>query len=143
MAMPQYAHFMKKVYADKSLGIDPKAEFQRPAELDNNPIYADQNFSALVQRGEGSDFSEDQGNGDAGDYENTELTSPVESDFKENPVQGKDKGGNKDPGKEINPSDKIKTDSAKVPVNISKKEARILRREEKKKQKEKQPVNDY
>jgi penicillin-binding protein 1A len=148
MAMPQYAYFMKKVYADKSLGIDPKAEFQRPAELDNNPIYADQNFSALVQRGEGSDFSEDQGNGDAEDYENTQLTSPVESDFskdagKDNPVQGKDKGGNKDPGKEINPSDKIKTDSVKVPVKISKKEARILRREEKNKQKEKQPVNDY
>jgi LytS/YehU family sensor histidine kinase len=27
---------MQKVYADKKLGIDPKAEFQKPAELENN-----------------------------------------------------------------------------------------------------------
>ncbi len=65
MAMPEWAYFMQKVYADKQLGIDPKAEFQKPAELDNNPIYADQNFSDIIQKGEGDDF--DQGNGDAGD----------------------------------------------------------------------------
>jgi len=81
MAMPEWAYFMQKVYADKKLGIDPKAEFSRPAELDNNPIYADQNFAAIIQKGEGSDI-EDQGNGAAGDYEGSELSSPVESEFK-------------------------------------------------------------
>jgi penicillin-binding protein 1A len=126
MAMPQYAYFMQKVYADKRLGIDPKAEFQRPAELDNNPIYADQNFAALVQQGEGSDFSEDQGNGDAGDYEGSELTAPVESDFSkdafkdQNQVPGKDKGGTDEEKKEAlknekDKIDKLKTDSAKLP----------------------------
>ncbi len=81
MAMPEWAYFMQKVYADKKLGIDPKAEFQKPAELDNNPIYADQNFADIIKKGEGSEFNEDQGNGDAGDYEGSELLSPAESDF--------------------------------------------------------------
>ncbi|MEO6455653.1 MAG: transglycosylase domain-containing protein [Ginsengibacter sp.] len=81
MAMPEWAYFMQKVYADKKLGIDPKAEFQKPAELDNNPIYADKNFSDIIKKGEGSDFNEDEGNGNAGDYEGRELSSPVESEF--------------------------------------------------------------
>ncbi len=83
LAMPEWAFFMQKVYADKKLGIDPSAEFQKPAELNNDPIYADQNFSAIVKKGEGNDFTEDQGNGDAGDY--SEPNVPVESEF------GKDK----------------------------------------------------
>lgn len=79
MAMPAWAYFMQKVYADKSLGIDPKAEFDKPEELNNNPIFADQNFSAIVQEGVGNEFTEDQGNGDAGDYGPTDV--PVESEF--------------------------------------------------------------
>lgn len=85
MAMPEFAYFMQKVYADKKLGIDPKAEFEKPAELNNDPIYADQNFAAIAQKGEGSDFTDDQGNGDAGDY-GAPTDVPVESDFgKEQP----------------------------------------------------------
>ena len=149
MAMPEWAYFMQKVYADKRLGIDPKAIFQKPAELDNNPIYADQNFNGLVQKGEGSDFSEDQGNGKQGDYEGSELTAPVESEFNKDAFKDlnqvpKDKGANKDPkDKELTPIDIKKVDSSKIPQKISKREARILKREEKNKQKEKQQVNDY
>jgi penicillin-binding protein 1A len=80
MAMPEWAYFMQKVYADRKLGIDPKAVFQKPAELNNDPIYADQNFSNLVKEGSGNDFTEDNGNGDAGDYESTPNV-PVESEF--------------------------------------------------------------
>jgi penicillin-binding protein 1A len=80
MAMPEYAYYMQKVYDDKSLGIDPKAEFEKPAELSNDPIFADQNFAAIAQDGQGSDFAEDQGNGDAGDYA-VPGDIPVESDF--------------------------------------------------------------
>ena len=80
MAMPEFAYFMQKVYADKKLGIDPKAEFEKPAELNNDPIYADQNFAAIAQHGEGSDFTEGKGNGNAGDYE-APTDVPVESDF--------------------------------------------------------------
>jgi penicillin-binding protein 1A len=92
MAMPEWAYFMQKVYADKKLGIDPKAEFQKPAELDNNPIYADQNFANIIQNGEGSDFNENEGNGDAQDYEGSQLLAPVESEF------GKQKGTDKGSG---------------------------------------------
>ncbi|MEO7960629.1 MAG: hypothetical protein ABIR19_03725, partial [Ginsengibacter sp.] len=49
------------------------------AELNNDPIYADQNFSNIVKQGEGNEFTEDVGNGDAGDY--TEQNIPVESEF--------------------------------------------------------------
>ncbi|MEO6814343.1 MAG: transglycosylase domain-containing protein [Ginsengibacter sp.] len=83
MAMPEWAYFMQKVYADKSLGIDPKAEFEKPAELNNDPIFADQNFAAIVQHGEGND-ADGQGNGDAGDYE-APTDVPVESDFGKQP----------------------------------------------------------
>jgi penicillin-binding protein 1A len=84
MALPEWAFFMQKVYADKSLGIDPKAEFQKPAELNNNPIYADQNFAAIAREGQGSDSADVQGNGDASDYA-PPSDVPVESDFTKEP----------------------------------------------------------
>jgi len=120
MAMPQFGYFMQKVYADKSLGIDPKAEFQRPAELDNNPIYADQNFAALAQQGEGSDFSEDQGNGDAGDYEGSELLAPVQSEFKQDAFKDmnqvtKEKGGEPEKKDPVKTATKNKIDTAVLP----------------------------
>ena len=81
MAMPEFAYFMQKVYNDKELGIDPKAEFEKPSQLNNDPIYADQNFANIVQQGEGNEFTEDQGNGNAGDYYAAPVDVPVESDF--------------------------------------------------------------
>ncbi|MEO6843992.1 MAG: transglycosylase domain-containing protein [Ginsengibacter sp.] len=80
MAMPEWAYFMQKVYADKSLSIDPKAQFAIPSELNNNPIYADQNFNAIGQQGQGIDSADVQGNGDAADY-GVPADVPVESDF--------------------------------------------------------------
>ncbi len=114
MAMPEFAFFMQKVYADKKLGIDPKAEFQKPSELNNDPIYADQNFSEIVKQGEGNDFTEDQGNGDAGDY--TEQNIPVESEFGKD--QLKDKADKKVMGP-INMADEFKKESspAKEPAS--------------------------
>ena len=88
MALPEWAYFMQKVYDDKSLGIDPKAEFQRPAELNNNPIYADQNFAAIVQEGQGGDSADVQGNGNATDY-GVSSGIPVESDFSQEPPKEK------------------------------------------------------
>lgn len=82
MAMPEWAFFMQKVYADKSLNIDPKAQFPIPSELNNNPIYADQNFNAIGQEGQGSDSTDVQGNGSAADYA-APTDVPVESDFSE------------------------------------------------------------
>jgi len=34
MALPEFAYFLQKVYENKSLGIDPKAEFEKPSQLD-------------------------------------------------------------------------------------------------------------
>ena len=151
MAMPEWAYFMQKVYADKRLGIDPKAVFQKPAELDNNPIYADQNFSALVQKGEGSDFSEDQGNGNQGDYEGSELTAPVESEFNKdafkdlNQLPPKDKGANEEDKKEVLKTDINKKDTTKPP---DKKDTKIINpaiKDDKNKKPVKPPAktNDY
>ena len=81
MAMPEWAFFMQKVYADKSLGIDPKATFQKPAELNNDPIFADQNFAAIAREGHGSDSADVDGNGNADDYAAPPTDVPVESDF--------------------------------------------------------------
>jgi hypothetical protein len=111
MAMPEWAFFMQKVYADKKLGIDPKATFQKPAELNNDPIYADQNFSAIVQQGEGNDFTEDQGNGDAGDY-NVSPNVPVESEFSKD--QLKDENSEKKVMGPINMADMFKKDTSKA-----------------------------
>ncbi|MEP6583798.1 MAG: penicillin-binding transpeptidase domain-containing protein, partial [Ginsengibacter sp.] len=109
LAMPEFAFFMQKVYADKKLGIDPKAEFQKPAELNNDPIYADQNFSNIVRQGEGNDFNEDQGNGDAGDY--TDQNVPVESEFKKDQFKDKKEDDKKIIGP-INMADEFKKESA-------------------------------
>lgn len=115
MAMPEFAYFMQKVYANKDLGIDPKAEFEKPPELSNDPIFADQNFSNIVQEGEGSDYTEDVGNGNAGDYSPPTYV-PVESDFEEKkPVE---------PAKPIGPTnftfEKKDSTSKKKSENIDK-----------------------
>lgn len=81
MAMPEFAYFLQKVYTDKELGIDPKAEFEKPTQLNNDPIYADQNFSSIVQHGEGTDLDNQQGNGNASDYFDAPVDVPVESEF--------------------------------------------------------------
>jgi penicillin-binding protein 1A len=128
MAMPEWAFFMQKVYANKKLGIDPKAQFQKPAELNNDPIYADQNFAAIVQKGEGNDFTEDQGNGAAGDYEGAQTNVPVESEFNNDQLKDNNSPG---AGKKImgpvNMGDEFKKDTSKhakspeVKINIDKK----------------------
>ena len=117
MAMPEFAFFMQKVYADKSLGIDPKAEFEKPAELSNNPIYADQNFSNIVKEGQGNDFSEDQGNGDAGDYLGNE-DAPVESDFSKEAQKITPLPPAKKIIGPVSPFQENKKDSIKKPKNI-------------------------
>jgi hypothetical protein len=114
MAMPEWAYFMQNVYEYKKLGIDPKAQFQIPAELNNNPIYADQNFEAIVKKGQGSDYN--QGNGDAGDYENDNQTNvPVESEFTKD--KASDYNTNNGEKKNLNPSESAgdsKKDSLKA-----------------------------
>ena len=117
MAMPEWAFFMQKVYANKKLGIDPKAQFQKPAELNNDPIYADQNFAAIVQKGEGNDFTEDQGNGDAGDYEGAQTNVPVESEFNKDQLKDNSSTGTQKVIGPVNIADEFKKDTSKTSKN--------------------------
>lgn len=123
MAMPEFAYFMQKVYADKSLGIDPKAEFEKPAELNNDPIYADQNFAAIAQKGEGDDLGDDHGNGDAGDY-GVSPNIPVESDFGQDEESKTRKEIKSEEKKPIGPANFIpaKGDTSKLAKKSEKKE---------------------
>jgi penicillin-binding protein 1A len=116
MAMPEWAFFMQKVYADKSLGIDPKAEFQKPAELNNNPIYADQNFAAIAKEGQGSDSADVEGNGNAADYA-PPTDVPVESDFS----KPKENAGTRQPKAVMGPMNYNPKKDAQNAANKSKK----------------------
>jgi penicillin-binding protein 1A len=80
-ARPIWEAFFRKVYGDKSLGIDRNAEFQKPADMNievndaNSPWYSDPNDQA----------SGDQGN-NAGDYtpDTNAPYIPPESQLPEN-----------------------------------------------------------
>ncbi len=74
MAAPKWGIFMSKVYADKKIVFARQKDFDEPAELANNPIYADLNFSDIVRKGDS--LTEENGNGNANEY--------VEDDFSEN-----------------------------------------------------------
>lgn len=114
MAMPEFAYFLKKVYDDKTLGIDPKADFEKPAELRSDPIYADQNFSNIIKQGEGNEFSDDFGNNNVDDY-GASKGVPVESEFEDHapaPKKGKRPGDEGFIGP-INPFAEPKKDTTK------------------------------
>jgi penicillin-binding protein 1A len=78
MAAPNWGLFMSKVYADNRLAMTKQKEFDAPAELRNDPIYADINFAELVNKGDS--FVEDNGNGDATDFMDVEPQQQPEPD---------------------------------------------------------------
>ncbi|MBD0332915.1 MAG: penicillin-binding protein, partial [Chitinophagaceae bacterium] len=72
-ARPIWEAFFKKVYADKSLGIDKEAIFQKPADLLNEINSADIN-SIIEDEPEPNAEGYNVGNGDAVDYGNIDTT---------------------------------------------------------------------
>ena len=93
MSAPKWGIFMKKVYADKKLEYGETKEFAKPAQFNDDPIYADQNMARYFR--EGDSITKDEGNGDAGDFINPPMNenvdSPaekiaIESNIPENPV---------------------------------------------------------
>lgn len=66
-ALPIWAYFFQKVYANKSLGIDPRAKFEKPDTLANQEMYdyMTERINKLVPP---EAQLEDQGNGEASDY---------------------------------------------------------------------------
>ncbi|RZM12465.1 MAG: penicillin-binding protein, partial [Pedobacter sp.] len=72
MSAPRWGIFMSKVYADKRIGITRQKDFDEPAELKNDPIYADSRFEDLLNSGDS--LTEENGNGDAGAFFGEEET---------------------------------------------------------------------
>ncbi|MBC7535676.1 MAG: transglycosylase domain-containing protein [Ferruginibacter sp.] len=66
MSAPRWGIFMSKVYEDKKLEYGKLKEFDKPAELKNDPIYVDINFDKIATSGDSLQF--DNGNGGAGDF---------------------------------------------------------------------------
>jgi hypothetical protein len=67
MSAPKWGIFMNKVYADKKLEYGQVKTFEKPLELTNNPIYAD-NFDKYFMEGDSTTL--DEGNGNADDFFN-------------------------------------------------------------------------
>lgn len=67
MSAPRWGVFMSKVYADKKLDYGAQKVFDAPAELRNDPIFADSRLTNALNSGD-IDLSEDMGNGDASDF---------------------------------------------------------------------------
>lgn len=100
--LPIWALFMQKVYADKTLGIDPKSTFPIPANLRSDLYF---NYESNVQPGA---EAEDVGNGAASDYQTIDLrdygepvqeTTPPAKDTQ----KGKEKKKEDEKEKERNP----------------------------------------
>ncbi|MCY7292684.1 MAG: penicillin-binding protein, partial [Ferruginibacter sp.] len=67
VAAPEWGLFMQKVYADKRFPeYTTEKEFTAPAELKNDPVFADANFQSILSRGDS--LTVETGNGDAGDF---------------------------------------------------------------------------
>jgi penicillin-binding protein 1A len=81
MALPKWGYFMSKVYADKTLPYGRQMVFKEPVQLINNPIYADENIDKYVLEGDSTSNANDQGNGNAGDYDepaNDKTAAPAD-----------------------------------------------------------------
>ena len=79
MAAPKWGIFMSKVYADKKLGYGKLKEFEKPATIGNEEILADGNMSILFNKGDGTNYIEDEGNGNVDDYFGNEQ--PTQQDL--------------------------------------------------------------
>ena len=136
-ALPIWAYFFNKVYADKTLGVDRDAKFSKPETMSNDVIYDYMNNNRDYQPGaEG----EDMGNGTSEDYiiPNTGAEEiGAESDV---PLEKVKPGGKAT--ENIPKDNKPPNTKPEVPVieeeNLSRRELRRLRKEKEKQEKENQ-----
>ena len=116
MAAPKWGIFMSKVYADKTLHLGKMKEFDQPAELRNDPIYADTRFSDILNKGD--TLTQDNGNGDAGDFlqneENRDYKA-IDSPVTKAPVKEENKDQKKD-NKPLTPVSKPLDNKAILPA---------------------------
>ena len=125
MALPKWGYFMKKVYSDKSLNYGKILNFEEPAQMTKDPIYADQNFKDIVNSGDTAN-QQDQGNGNAGDFI---VDPPTDKKAPEIPVESQFENGKKDTTSKIKsktelppvtpkPSEQQKDAKALMPATI-------------------------
>ena len=125
MALPKWGYFMKKVYNDKSLNYGKILNFEEPAQMTKDPIYADQNFKDIVNSGDTAN-QQDQGNGNAGDFI---VDPPTDKKATEIPVESQFDNGKKDTTSKIKsktelppvtpkPSEQQKDAKALMPATI-------------------------
>lgn len=116
MGAPKWGIFMSKVYADKKILLARQKEFDAPAELKNDPIFADVNIAGLASQGDS--LNEDSGNGDGtdffGDMPEDDL-SPVVPDTPKN-KKPDDKKDNT-PKAQMKPADDKKNQPKSKPNN--------------------------
>lgn len=125
-ARPIWEYFFKKVYADKTLGIEKEAKFIKPevmenqAQMDYNPMY-DQKPEAGAQL-------DDQGNGKVNDYMFEEDTTkiPVESKLTEDEKKIKEEAAQAAKKEEKATPDKTKTVKDSIPANKEEKKKKGL-----------------
>jgi penicillin-binding protein 1A len=112
MSAPKWGIFMSKLYADPKLGYGKVKDFEQPAELKNDPIYADAAFEAIVTSGDSLD--QNVGNSGADEFiGNDEYINIPE----EKTDELKDAPANKNPADTGN---KTKAGSALKPVEEKK-----------------------
>ena len=122
MSAPNWGLFMSKVYANKKLDYGKVTTFAEPAELKNDPIYADATFRDIANSG---DSLQQNGNEDAEDFFN-DVNSNANEFFDDKKIKKTDSlPKSKDPKKEdikpkavLNKADEKKNDSkANKPKN--------------------------
>jgi penicillin-binding protein 1A len=92
-AMPIWREFFKKVYADKSLGIERDAHFSKPAQLENEINSAD--LMNMIQNANPGAEGEDQGVGSEKDFEiqpQNQYIGPESQPVKDDNMNKKDTG---------------------------------------------------
>ncbi len=75
VAAPEWGNFMQKVYADKRFSYAAQKEFIAPAEIKNDPTFADARMEAAAVRGDG--VVDESGNGDASDYMQDDMNDVI------------------------------------------------------------------
>ena len=81
MGAPKWGIFMSKVYADSRIHFNRQKEFDIPAEVKGNMIYADTEIDRIAS--EGDSLNADFGNGDVSDYSDglpeDDYSAPVDT----------------------------------------------------------------
>ncbi len=128
MSAPKWGIFMSKVYADKKLGYGKIKEFEKPAEMSKDPIYADPSYLDHLFH-EGDSTTIDEGNGDAEDFgkppSDKDIKVPtdikIESEIPKSKPDTSNKAASgkqaeKKDGKQIPPPPAVKPGDAKKPA---------------------------